>query len=355
MSTTAGASATRLQSLGWGPWLESALEPFARDGLDPGRVTAEHRGAYTVSTEAGDVSVQLSGRLRHEAAGRGDLPAVGDWVVTDGESVHAVLPRRSAFSRKAAWRATEEQVVAANVDVVFLVCSLVDDLSLRRLERYLIMAWESGAEPVVVLTKTDLCDDVPQRTLEVQSVALGVPVHPVSCVTGDGFDALTAYAHGNRTIALLGSSGAGKSTLLNRLLGRDLMKTAAVRESDGRGRHTTSHRELVPLPGGGLAIDTPGMRELQLWEADAGLSGTFEDVEALFGECRFGDCSHEVEPGCAVLQAIETGELHPDRLESYRSLRRELEWLERKQDRRAAADERRRIRNRAKEIRRLPR
>jgi ribosome biogenesis GTPase len=335
-----------LAGLGWSPFFAEAFAPYAVDGLVPGRVAVQHRGAYVVHTEAGELPAEVTGRLRHEAAGAADLPAVGDWVAArqgDPLLIHAVLPRRTKFSRKAAGAETKEQVVAANVDVVFLVSALAGDLNARRLERYLALGWESGAEPAVVLTKADLCEDVTAALAEIEGIALGVPVHAVSNLTGEGLDELGPYFAGGRTIAVLGSSGVGKSTLINRLAGRDLQAVAEVR-ADGRGRHTTTRRELVPLPGGGLVLDTPGMRELALWDASGGVEGVFEDVGVLAARCRFPDCAHETEPGCAVRAALEDGSLDAERLASYRKLEGELRHLELKTDKRARSEERKKWR-----------
>jgi ribosome biogenesis GTPase len=240
-------------------------------------------------------------------------------------------------------RISEQQVVAANVDTVFLVSALVDDYNLRRLERYLVLAWESGAQPVVVLTKSDLCDDVDVAIAEVESVAVGVPVHAVSNVTGEGVDELRPYFSGNRTVAALGSSGVGKSTLINSLSGHEVMATGSVRR-DGRGRHTTTRRELIPVPGGGFFLDTPGMRELQLAEATGGIEEAFDDLFELFARCRFSDCAHDQEPGCAVKQALRDGELDAARWKSYQKLQRELAMLDRKLDARAKSEERKKWR-----------
>ena len=341
---------------GWSDELEQQLATHAEDDLVPARVIAEHRGAYVLASEVGELVGELAGRLRHDADRRADLPTVGDWVLVrprlteQRASVHVLLPRRTKFSRKTPWLATEEQVVAANVDVVFLVSALTRDLNARRIERYLTLAWESGADPVLVLNKSDLCADVVASVREVESVALGVPIHVTSSLEGAGLDELRPYFARNRTVALLGSSGVGKSTLLNRLVGRDVQVTKEIR-ADGRGRHATTHRQLVPIPGGGLLLDTPGMRELQLWEAPEGLDGTFDDIGELALSCRFRDCGHEHEPGCAVLAAIADGSLAADRLESFRALERELAHLERKRDQRAAADEQKRWRAIAKEQR----
>lgn len=332
-----------LTQLGWDERFAEAASEWVEQGFEPGRVAVEHRGAYTVFTAAGSVEAALPGKMRFEAGGRGELPAVGDWVMlerTDGGGravVRAVLPRRSHFSRKVAGDTTEEQVLTANIDTVFLVTALNQDKNLRRIERYLALAWASGAVPAIVLTKADLCENVWEAIAEVSEVAPGVPVHAVSVVTDEGFDELASYFKNNRTVSLLGSSGVGKSTIVNRLAGAD-MKVQEIRE-DGKGRHTTSHREMILLPDGGIIVDTPGMRELQMWEANEGLDVAFNDVTAFAAECRFNDCSHDSEPGCAVKAAIEHGELEAERLESFRKLERELAFLERKVDKRLQNEE----------------
>jgi ribosome biogenesis GTPase len=310
-------SAFDLSGLGWTPELAASLEA----GSIPGRVAVQHRGEYVVYTELGELRARLPGRLLHE----GIIAAVGDWVALDGEAIRAVLPRRSAIVRQAAGGETEAQVLAANVDVAFLVTSLGADLEPRRLERYLTAVWQSGASPVILLTKADLHVDAAEQALEVEAVAPGVPVHIVSAVTGEGCDEVAAHLAPGTTGVLLGSSGVGKSTLVNRLAGEDLLRTQEIREDDGRGRHTTSHRELVVLPGGGMLIDTPGLRELQLWDGgSSGFEEAFTDIEELAAGCRFGDCAHTREPGCAVLAAVDDGVLPLDRLRSYRKLGREL-------------------------------
>ena len=361
-----------LEHLGWTPALEDQFAPHAADGLEPARVAVEHRGAYLLYTARGERPAELSGRLRHAARFRADLPAVGDWVaVTSGDCVgdrmnpvlnavfaaeralvQSVVPRRTKFSRMAAndHGQTVEQVVAANVDVVFLAAGLDGDLNIRRLERYLTLGWESGAEPVVVLTKADLCDDVAGALLEVESVAIGLPVHAVSNVTGEGVDELARYFAGDRTVAALGSSGVGKSSLVNRLAGEELMETGDLR-ADGRGRHTTTNRQLLLLPGGGLFLDTPGMRELRLWESEEGLAAAFDDVTAVAARCRFADCAHETEPGCAVRTAIAEGTLESERLASWRKLQGELKHLALKQDVRLRAEARKERRRFARSMR----
>ncbi len=316
----------------------------------PGRVIREHRGRYRVMTEGGEVVGTASGRMRLDALGKADLPGVGDWVAlrppsADGRAyVQAVVPRRSAFRRRAAGEENVEQVLACNVDTVFLVSGLDHDFNPRRIERYVVLAWESGARPVVVLNKADLRDDVEECRRRIEALAPGVTVLAISTRDPQSLSVLAPYLRPGRTVGLLGSSGVGKSTLLNRLLGEDVQTTRAVREADQRGRHTTTSRHLFVLPSGALVIDTPGMRELQLWEGDEGLAATFDDVEALAARCRFRDCSHEREPGCAVREAVAAGTLPADRLESFHKLKRELQHLAVKQDPGAQADERRRWR-----------
>ena len=324
-----------LNELGWDDAWASAFGQLEDDNLIPARVAAQHRGSYLVWSEDGELRARPAGRLFYAHEVGAPIPAVGDWVAVRGSggdaTITAILPRRSAFVRKRAGLGSEEQILAANVDAAFLLAGLDDDFSLRRLERYLTTAWDSGAEPVVVLTKSDLCEDVGEAVLAVESVAIAVPIHPVSNVTGEGVDALDGHLQPGRTVVLLGSSGVGKSSLLNRLAGTELMRTREL-ASDGTGRHTTTHRELVLLPRGALVIDTPGLRELQFWEGDIGAA--FEDIEALAAECRFRDCAHAREPGCAVLAAVDDGTLALDRLRSWRKFQRELEAIAARTDRR---------------------
>ena len=354
---------SRLAALGWDASWAAAFDAAdvvvhtREDGpLVPARVIAEHRQRYDIGDADGERSAVVSGRFRHEARGREHLPAVGDWVGTsqgsgDGTSViRAVVPRRSAFVRKAAGDATSAQIVAANVDIALIVTALPADINTRRLERYLALAWESGAMPVVVLTKSDLSDDVESAVAEAALAAPGVDVIAASAVTGQGVDQLRSRLRPGSTSVLLGSSGVGKSTLVNLLLGAEHQRTAAVRE-DGRGKHTTTHRELMALENGALLIDTPGMRELQLWNADEGLGSVFADLEELAEQCRFRDCQHAGEPGCAVVVAVASGGLPADRLDHWHQLRRELAYLERKQDERAAAAARAQIRSLMRNVR----
>jgi ribosome biogenesis GTPase len=345
-----------LEDLGWDAERAREIEPWAgKSEHQPGRVLIGFNYIYRVGVEDGEIEAVLSGRLKHRAERQGELPAVGDWVVLrkrpqeDRGAIVAVLPRRSRFSRRMAGNATDEQVVAANIDVVFIVMSLDHDFSIRRLERYLLMARESGAAPVVLLTKADLCDDLPAYVAEVVAIAGDVPVHALSPKLNQGLEQVVPYVTAGRTAALLGSSGVGKSTIINRLAGADVQKTREVREADSKGRHTTTHRELVVLPSGGLMIDTPGMRELQLW--DASVRDTFDDVEALAAECHFTDCHHRDEPRCAVKAAVDEGRIPPDRLASYLKLQDELAHLARQQDERAQIEEKRKGKIGAKALR----
>jgi len=334
-----------LTQYGWSPELQDLFQPYAADGFVPGRIVVQQRGGYRLITETGEVDARASGTLLKSSADD-ERPTAGDWVAIEarpGETtalVRHVLPRKTAFIRKASGPRGGAQVVAANVDVAFLVTSLNADLNLRRLERYLATAYESGADPVIVLTKADLMDNPSEAVAEVEAIASGAPVLVVSSKTGQGLEGVAAHLPPGRTAVLLGSSGAGKSTLLNALAGQERMATAEVREDDGRGRHTTSHRELVLLPSGGLILDTPGMRELGLWDAGAGVSTVFEDVETLAGQCRFSDCTHTREPGCAVRAAIEAGILPEARLRAYEKLQAELAYERRREDPRAAQENR---------------
>ena len=348
---------SHLASLGWDAhWAAAyrlAVEASAIRDVDtvlPVRVVAEHRGRYVVAGEGEEFSAVLGGRARHVANSREELPAVGDWTgvsrgTDDGTAiVRFVVPRRSAFVRKIAGSVTEAQVVAANVDVALITTALPGDLNTRRLERYLTLAWESGATPVVVLTKSDLSDDVEGSVAQAGLAAPGAEIVAVSAVTGDGIDHLTSYLAPGRTAVLLGSSGVGKSTLVNGLLGLERQRTSAI-TSEGRGRHTTTHRELIRLASGALLIDTPGMRELQLWSANDGLETAFADLDAYAERCRYRDCVHDAEPDCAVRAAVESGDLPEARLEHWHHLRRELAYLARKQDELATAEQRGRVKS----------
>ncbi|UFP92901.1 ribosome small subunit-dependent GTPase A [Gloeobacter morelensis] len=336
-----------LNLFGWDGFFAQTFAGYPENECAPGRVIAEHRGGYGVTTETGEVSAAVSGRLRHAVRGPADFPAVGDWVVLTRRElperglIQAVLPRKSRFARRAAGGPSEAQLVAANVDVLFLVSGLDGDFNVRRIERYLVLAWESGANPVVVLNKADVCGELEERVRAVERVAPGVPVVAVSAAGGE-LDGLAPWLAPGRTVALLGSSGVGKSTIANRLLGNPAQAVGAVREDDSRGRHTTTSRQLLQLPGGALLIDTPGMRELQLLAGEDSLETAFADIEALARRCRFRDCGHTDEPGCAVQSALQAGALETARLESYRKLQREVAFEARRQERSAAQVEKER-------------
>ena len=339
----------RLAQLGWDDTFTQAFRSWVeKPDVEPARVAIEFNHIYRVWTEEAELEATLAGRLKHEAASRSELPAVGDWVVLrrrradDRAAIVAVLPRRSWFSRKTAGTLTDEQIVAANVDVVFIVMALDADFNLRRLERYLLLARESGAAPVILLTKPDRSEAVAAQVGAVRSTAGALPVHVLNPRRNEGIEQVAACLTAGRTGALLGSSGVGKSTIINRLVGGDVRKTSEVRATDSKGRHTTMHRELVMLPNGGLIIDTPGMRELQLWDVGGAVRDTFDDIEALAEGCRFTDCRHRDEPRCAVKAASADGRLAPGRLESYRRVQGEIVSLARQRGERAQREERRR-------------
>lgn len=304
--------------------------------LEPARVLSQEKGFYKIITNRGEKLAELSGKFRFQATFSSEYPAVGDFVLVnwnesgDSAIVESLLPRKSAFIRKAAGEPQQEQVVAANIDTVFLCMALNNDFNLRRLERYISIAWDSGAIPVVVLTKSDLCDDLEQKLLEVSSVAFGVDVLVTTSTEENGYKELLPFISEGKTIAFIGSSGVGKSTLINRLLGEEQLKTNGLRNDD-KGRHTTTHRELFLLPSGGMVIDTPGMREFGMWDNDAGIERTFMVIEELASQCKFRNCTHTNEPGCAIQKALTTGELQIDRWQSYQKLKAENDYMENKE------------------------
>jgi ribosome biogenesis GTPase len=331
--------------MGWSPFFENQLASDDRSRYSVGRILEERKNCYMLLTEDGrEVLASLAGKLQYEASGRGELPAVGDWVCAsvraEGRAtIHRLLERRSKIARKVAGSVTDEQVLAANIDTVFLVNSLSQDLNTRSIERYFTLALESGARPVLLLTKADLCNEPAAAVAEIERVAPFVSVHVVSALEGSGLGALVTYLGPGQTSVLLGSSGVGKSTLVNRILGDSRQAVREIRARDGRGRHTTTSRQLVFLPEGGMIIDTPGMRELQLWDADEGLGKIFKDVEEVAKHCRFTDCGHHAgTPGCGLQAAMESGALSPERVASWNKLAREIAFLERKQDKRAQSE-----------------
>jgi len=332
-----------LESIGADARVFGAFEENAARGLVLARVITSQRDQYRLYTQSGELTAEPSGALWYRTPDAAGMPVVGDWVAartvtSDQAIVEAVLPRRTCFARRAAGTREDQQPIAANIDLAFLVCGLDGDFNLRRLERYMALAAESGAEAVVVLNKMDLCDDLAARIAETKAVGGAAPVVAVSARSMAGFDRFQSYLAPGRTVALLGSSGAGKTTIINRLLGEDRFRTREVRESDSRGRHTTTHRELIALPQGGALIDTPGMRELRLWASTDTVESVFEEIAAFAADCRYRDCSHEREEGCAVAAALANGALDPNRWGSYLKLRREARYHEIASDAQAARE-----------------
>jgi ribosome biogenesis GTPase len=332
----------KLKNIGFDAFFQKHLEKCQIEGLSVGRICAEYKENYRIFCENGELSAIISGKFRNKCKTREDFPAVGDWVLFEniqGESkgiVQLILPRKSKLSRKVAGKETQEQMLASNVDFVFVVCSLNYDFNLRRIERYLSLIWQSGATPVVILTKTDLCQDVQSKIFEVQSVAFGVEIYAISNISNEGIEVLQKYLEDNKTVVLVGSSGVGKSSLINNLAKENIMKVNELRSNIEKGRHTTTHKQMMVLPGGGLIIDTPGIRELQLWDAEDGISQVFGDIEEIAKNCKFKDCTHTNEPGCAVNEALEIGLLDKYRLENYIKMQKEQEYLTNKQTQSAA-------------------
>ena len=347
-----------LESLGADGAVRQQFESYGARGLSLARVAVSQREPYRLYTDSGEIDAEPSGGLCYRSTGPADLPVTGDWVAArivaaDFAIVEAVLPRRTLFSRRAPGKREEQQPIAANVDFVFVVCGLDGDFNLRRLERYLAISIESGVTPVIVLNKADVCLDLDASLAATVPVARGAAVVTAAASRPGGVDALSQFLRQGRTIALLGSSGVGKSTIANGLIGEERLRTCEVRESDSRGRHTTTHRELIPLPGGGALIDTPGMRELQLWAGEDSIETAFDEIAALALECRYRDCSHSGEPGCAVRAALDAGDLDPARFESYRKLLAEARRHERLADPLAALEQKRKWKQIHKAVKRM--
>ena len=347
---------------GWNTYKSAVdnIETIAGENnrLVPGRIVSESSQLYKVCTDIGENWAALTGTLLNSLAGRNEFPAVGDWVLVDPDAGHQhwiireVLPRYSALSRKAAGRVTEAQVLAANIDYVFIVNGLDGgrNFNLRGIERYLTSVWDSGAQPAVILNKADLCEDVAKAVNEAETVAPGVPVVAMSAVTGEGVEKLAALASPGRSVVLAGRSGVGKSSIINKLAGKEIMYTGRQRTQDLRGRHTTTHRQLVKLPSGALLIDTPGLRELSLWAETDSVNSAFPEIEELSASCKFRDCSHTGEPGCAVLQAVDSGEIERNRYENYLSMQKELEYLRSRRDERSRKEYNSTLKAKGKEL-----
>lgn len=347
----------QLQTLGWQDFFASHFTHYHQQGLHAARVAVQYNHSYLVYAEDGELRAETTGKLRYQVSTSEELPTTGDWVAIQPlpkESkaiIHAVLPRKTKFSRQAAGRVTQEQVVAANIDTVFLVCGLDQDLNVRRLERYLFTVWQNGSSAVIVLNKADLSSDVADQRAQVESVAMGLPVVVTSACQQDGAVGLCKYLTPGKTAAFIGSSGVGKSSLINRLLGYDRQQIRQLSDDTGRGQHTTTARELLLLPGGGLIIDTPGMREIQLFGDEDTLELAFDDIDSLAQQCRFRNCQHLQETGCAVQQAIADGVLEAQRLASYRKLQRELQHANARNDVKAQLLEKQRWRKISKQAR----
>jgi ribosome biogenesis GTPase len=350
----------KLETLGWNSFFEACFAPHREQGLLPGRVSIQHKDRYVLFTEQGEVHAKVSGKFRFDVSGLQEFPAVGDWVAYEIDSgdqsavIHHVLERKSKFSRKVAGDRSDEQIIAANIDIAFLVMGLDGNYNLRRLERHLTAAQESGARPVIILNKSDICPYLKKCTQEVFSIAHGIDIIVMSALRAGDVAPMQSLLTPGITGVLLGSSGVGKSTITNQLLGIEHSKVQTVRETDSHGRHTTPHRELLVLPAGGIIIDTPGLRELQLWSGEEGMQDSFDDIEELAANCRFRDCKHEAEPGCAVKSAMEGGTLEPERYDSYQKLQREIQSQITKNNSTAKRLEKKRDKKIAKQLKNNP-
>lgn len=347
-----------LKQYGWDDFFDAQMEKFSKEGYSVGRVAIENKSNFILYTEFGELTAGLSGKFKFNASSESDYPGVGDWVVIKPmieESkavIEFVLERKNKFSRKVPGMTTEEQIIAANIDTIFIISSLNQDINLRRIERYLTLAFENNIPSALILSKSDVCDDVREKLTEVESIAGESEIYVISALENKGTDELKKYFSDNRTVAVVGSSGVGKSTLINCLSGSDDMEVSDISLYKDRGRHTTSHRELIILPGGGLIIDTPGMREIQVWEGSDGMSETFTDVEQYFSECKFTDCKHETEPGCAIIKAIENGELDEKRYKNYVKMQKEVKHFENMNNQKAKLAEKRKWKKVSAELKR---
>ncbi len=348
-----------LNKLGWNAYQKKHLKSFSQQGSDVGRICSENKNSYFLLSEYGELFATVSGKFRNNSVGREDYPAVGDWVVfekienEDKAVIHKVLPRKSKFSRKIAGNATQEQILASNIDTVFIVSSLNYDFNPRRIERYLTMVWDSGAKAVIVLTKSDLCNNLDDILYQVEAIAFDTRMHVISNTLNQGIEVLKLYLQEGSTVALIGSSGVGKSTLTNKLMGNEIIETDTLRKNIEKGKHTTTTREMYILPDGGLIVDTPGMRELQLWDVDNGLNQYFDDIETIAENCRFSDCKHDTEPGCAVKDAISKGLLDKGRLKNYFKMKNELDFLSKRQTQKASQIEKEKWKDIHKQIKKI--